>query len=343
MGVELRAQLLAVDPVAGDVRGRFFFMGGQPHAALSPDGSTLFLAMEGPVRGEPELTAIDTATGELRWTTTLRPIQTTVPSRLRHIGVSADGALLYVTAYSETARELRPTVVDAATGAELTPNAERDACGLAVFVRPPSGSGMLGRCENGIFEYGVDAESGARVETPLDLEIDEDDPNVPTAQRSRTTTWGVDSAGELLYVATGDGRIATVVGADPPTIREWHDLGFAQRTRFPGEIIVPFAPLLASPDGGRLYVPIQERPCGYCLGSLSGTAIEVRDTETFELLGTIEPSTAVTEMALSPDGSRLYLVELDAGPLIVIDTTTFEEIASIDLPVRTPATLLVMP
>ena len=343
LGVELRAQLLLVDPTAREVRGRLW-TGGQPHAALSPDGSTLFLAMEGPARGEPELTAIDTTTGGVRWTTTLHPIQTSIPSRLRHMEVSADGSLLYVAAYSETTRELRPTVIDAASGRELTADATREACSLAMFVRPPSGSGMLGRCENGVFEYGVGAESGARVETPLDLEIEDEDPDAPVVQLTRVTTWGVNSPRQVLYVATGDGRIATVdLAADTVTIRKWHDLGFDERTRFPGEIIVPFAPLLVSPDGGRLYVPIQERPCGYCAGNLSGTAIEVRDTETFELLGRIEPSTAVTEMALSPEGDRLYLVAIDVGPLVVIDTTAFEEVASIEIGARTPATLLVLP
>lgn len=338
---EWAARVLLVDPMAREVRGRLV-LGHMPHAALSPDWSMLFLAMEGPVRGEPELTAIDSATGGLRWTTRLRPIQTTVPSHLRHMEVSADGMLVYVAAYSDETGELRPTIIDASTGQELTPNARRGSCGFAMFVRPPSGPGMLGRCENGVFEYGLGTE-GSRVESPLGVDAPEDGADVPVAGRRRLTSWGVDRARDLLYLATGDGQIAAVSldeGGTP--VPEWRDLGFANRKRVPGEVVVPFAPMLVSPDGQRLYVPVRDGPCGYC-GSVSGNVIEVRDTATVELIATIEPSTLVTDVVLSPDGSRLYLVDIDAGPLVVIDTTTLEEVASIEIGARTPATLLVMP
>ena len=61
------------------------------------------------------------------------------------------------------------------------------------------------------------------------------------------------------------------------------------------------------------------------------------------MLGTITPSTLVSALAVSADGRRLYLVDIDGGPLLVIDTVTLEEVGSVELEATTPATLRVMP
>lgn len=328
-----RAHLLLVDPGAGEVRGRIL-TGYHPHAALSPDGASVYLAIghARPRGAEGVLAAIDTATGGLRWSTSTAPLQTGVPSRVRQLEVSADGSLVY---------SQRTTVIAADDGRLMTLGPTRVSCEVAIFTRPAAGSGMFARCAQDA-AYAFDVHNGDLVVSNLDFGVAQAMQTVVSRPSSVTDRLVLpDRRGEdRLYSLTSDGRIAvhelTEQGLGALEVVDLH---------FPDETIIPFTQAVLSPGGDRLYLPVQEDhfACGGCYGRGSGDVIRVFDTRDWSLVREIVPSTLVSAMALSPEGDHLYLVDIDAGPLVAIDTTTFEEVASIEIGARTPATLLVMP
>ena len=328
-GLENQSQVLLVDPEAGEVRGRLI-TGFHPYLALSPDGESLYVASVRP----GTLAAVDTSDGSIRWASEVTPPQTHVPIRFPFLAVSSDGRRVYVEAYLPTAAR-RFAVFDAATGEQVHEERLPGDCGLRGLFSGIDGSGVLALCGNSRI-YRLAEADGLLVASPLAIDIPTIDHFWAYPIAGFPFAVNVAVGGEIAYVSTYDGRVATV-DLVAEAVSRTVDLDF------PDGKIVPFVFPVLSPDGSRLYLPVQLDHSCDCWGRGKAQAIEVVDTSSGAVLGTITPSTLVSALAVSADGRRLYLVDIDGGPLLVIDTVTLEEVGSVELEATTPATLRVMP
>ena len=117
--------------------------------------------------------------------------------------------------------------------------------------------------------------------------------------------------GRRVYVAVSDAcrGYLVVVAVDQARVTTWVGVG------------APIRDLAVSPDGSAVYVLTYDPSIG--------GAVHVVDTTTHQTVDTIAIGGANTQLTLSADGTRAYVV--DADHVAVIDTTTHETVDTIGL------------
>jgi YVTN family beta-propeller protein len=60
-----------------------------------------------------------------------------------------------------------------------------------------------------------------------------------------------------------------------------------------------------------------------------GTTVDVIDTKTLQVIGTIQDVNAPVDVAVHPDGTRIYVTNSESNTVSVVDTTTYAHIATV--------------
>jgi YVTN family beta-propeller protein len=84
--------------------------------------------------------------------------------------------------------------------------------------------------------------------------------------------------------------------------------------------------IAVNPDGTRVYVAV-ENPDGYFLERIGGVtaitgAVDVIDTAKYEFIDRVSVGSAPQEVAVTPDGNKVYVVNYGSNTTSVIDTAT---------------------
>lgn len=121
-----------------------------------------------------------------------------------------------------------------------------------------------------------------------------------------------------------EGRVTTAeLSATPPRVLvEGVELDLPAQREPGGEI------LTAIGSDGRIYVGLVATS-GELFGTGLADLIQVYDTETWDLIGEIEPAAPIRYLAVSNDGSQLYTTSSEARTFTVYDTETLKELGSI--------------
>jgi YVTN family beta-propeller protein len=259
-------------PLAADATVATIPVGRPPtFLAMSPDGSRVFAASTG------ELAIIATATNAVTATAKISPYVTTV-------AVTPDGSRVL----SVGIRDVRLTVVDAATGALLPPIpliVEVHPGGFGRMAVSPDGASVW--VTNQPKEYLAIAPlaGGAATESLLDMR-----------------------PGDIVFAP--DGRTLYLSGCrDFCSNGTVEQLDVASRNTLRRFVVGP-SPyrMLLSADGTRAYTT-----------NIAGPSLTILDLGSGDIVATVPVGVEPTGLALSPDGTRVYVASQMSGTLSVID------------------------
>jgi YVTN family beta-propeller protein len=285
-------------------------LGKRPRGVrVSPDGSTLYIALSGsPIGGpnvdESTLPPADKAADAIAvFDIASRAITRRITgiSDPEQLDVSASG-ILYI-ASEDTGQAV---VVDSATGKEI---AQIPVGGEPEGVNiTPDGK-----------QVWVTSEEDSTV-TVIDTATNKPLKTIKVGERPRNTAFSPD--GTRAYVPGEFDHSITVIDRT--------SLAVTRSVKLPNEDFLPMD-LKTSADGKRLFIS-------------TGRARHVvsMDTETFALTGTADAGTRVWGIALSPDGKKLYSANGPSNDVTVVDTDSMKAIATIPAGDR-PWSLVVVP
>jgi YVTN family beta-propeller protein len=311
--------------------------------ALGPDGKTLYVALGGDgIPGNAEVAVIDTATGTVAGTITGLAEETYFGS----LAVSPDGKALYVTTTAGV--DVFSTAVGT-TAATTSVAIESDVTYPPAVLSPDGSSLYVG---GGSSVSVVSTASDAVTTIPIS-------PGVAGNQNWQATELAITPNGGAVYVAAADGAGAVgavavidtatgTVSADVPSIGYApvalavspngaelyvanNDAGDAGNSddvtvvstasgRATADIAIPSAGgpdgVLVSPSGKTLYVSDNGGPDP----TTYGDTVWVVNTATRAVTGSITVGTQPGAMAISPNGSTLYVANSLSGTVSVVDT-----------------------
>jgi len=340
-------ELTVVDGSSGVVATRIPLGSATETAAISGDGSTLFIA-EGRA-GPGDLIALNTRTLSVQWTEAQSTIQNVRADRWGGIGVAAYTAI--ASSPNESALYLAPAFRADTLGAAALDLSTRNLVASELGVSPrergfavvapnpamPSGALLVGGRRN---YYAVPAVGWLYVLDPLTLVMFDSTGIIDTDPYGNRYLLlpTPDSSGRFLYIMA--------LGATDGIFK----YDFSSRR------VVASAPLgsgnafALSPDGTRLYQPLRSStPDG-------SASLLVYDSD-LNLLATIPlpqidglPA-IVQDVAVSPDGSRVYITAgtgsgvldgpIQAGHLIAVDPVARKVLWSTALGIWGPRQLFV--
>ncbi len=312
--------------------------------ALGPDGKTLYVALGGDgIVGNAEVAVIDTATGTTTGTITGLPEETYFGG----LAVSPDGKTLYVTTTAgvdvfSTAVGTTTATATVAIESVTNPSAVLSPDGTSLYVGGGSSVSV------------VSTASDAVTTIPIS-------PGVAGNQNWQATELAITPSGGAVYVAAqnGAGAVGAVavidtatgkVSADVPSIGYApvalavspngaelyvanNDAAYAGNSDdvtvvstasglATADIAIPSAGgpdgVLVSPSGKTLYVSDNGGP----EATTYGDTVWVVNTATHAVTGSITVGTEPGAMAISPNGSTLYVANWLSGTVSVVDTAT---------------------
>lgn len=148
--------------------------------------------------------------------------------------------------------------------------------------------------------------------------INTSDNSITTIRGAPSTAEAVSQDGTCIYTghtATVDGASISVLSIEEGT----------QTLAMPGHGITG---LVVSPDGCHLYAAVSERVPHH---QYDAGWLVVIDTATFTVLDVIAVGVSPNTIALSPDGSRIYVSHFDTDSISVVDLTS-RTVSTITLP-----------
>jgi LPXTG-motif cell wall-anchored protein len=335
-GLALAALLLPTPAIADTVTGTIPVGTGSLAAALSADGSRLYVgSFSGTDTGS--VTVVDTAAG----TTAKFP---TGVAQVVDLTLSADGTRLYVAHRAGVVQ-----VIDTATkavlatatpgstayGVALSPDGSRlfvsDFANARVLVlnstsllpvAPPIPVGPNPRAitlsPDGTRAYVAD-QGAATTGSPGSVSVIDVATNllVTTVGTGGNGTWAVQPTpdGAFVYASNGGSNTITVIDAATNTVFE--TIG----TSLPGNTLSQPFQLRFTPDGRRAYVSNQ-----------LGNSVVVIDTHAAAVVSSVPVGTLPTALRIAPDGLTAYVANQTSSTVSVIALDTAPAVTTTTLP-----------
>lgn len=255
-----------------------------------------------------------------------------VPDRLKYkvfpIGnpwflASPDGKYLFVGKYGKRdIHQLRLAVLDATTFEQL-----------AEYPMPACNGGQLQVlkdsrlvCLIGNSLSAISPLTGAT--SPL-VELSGGIPQLTLLSSKRERWYGLDQTGRWIVVD---------LAASPPRI-----VSETVRLELPADHTPGWLEQVVLSQGdSRLYLGLVPTS-GELFGSGRADLIRVYDAETWRMIGEIKPDDPLRYLAISEDGTQLYLTSPEKRTLTIYDTTTFQEQGVVRDLGMTPSQILIPP
>ncbi len=332
------AQILAFENEGTTARMvELYPVGYGPSIAVSPDGSSLYVASRVPSRGnEDMLSIIDTSTGETAAQLSLRRegdlrarVSTIGPSFSPGMAISRDGRSLY---FIETDGGSPPSLfigtVDLDTGTLLPESVPLNGCypgiRLLMALSPNRELAVLCEASNSVTFITI-SDSGATAESRQVSLASTADPR--TDQRGNPLNlnlvgWGaVSSSGSHIYAVTRSGQVFTI----NTITKELEDEG---RIELPDDTWIGYGAKVAiSPDNDWMYVGVANAD----LQPTQADQVSVTDTSTWTVQRTIMTSTPFSHLALAPGADQAYVSNAEQGTITLLDLSSgFETLAFAD-------------
>ena len=324
----LLSQVLAIDAdalrVVGQLQTRY-----EPVAALSPDGTRLFIAdtyYTEVTRGAQidALSVFDARTLQLLVDDVPIPGRSMpqLGSNSDWFFLSQDGRRLFISQYGTPGtNEIRLRIVDVSTFQTLG-EIGQPSCYNDQFQLLPNGQFSC------VIADGIDYIDPLTNISRLALGLS---PGPIQAGSVLAPT------GDRLYLLTPTGNVTVIdVTSEPPRVvasRITLDLPAEYQTGYGHGLVI-------SPDESRLYIALYPT-AGPNLGSGTAEQIWVFSTHTWRRLGVFVPSDPAFDFAVSGDGRQLYMVNPYKRTLSIFDTDNFQEIGVMYDVGTTPAHILV--
>lgn len=326
-------EILLVDPTAGRVV-RTFKSGLNPDAALSPDGTRLYIASTRLIKdgaSKEELAIVDTTSGAVLQTVSNpnRIIYSIVPPTPT-MAISPNGRWLYFMKY----KVLAPfntlywvETFDTQRASFLPERANVPSCGWARLL--PSNRGM---------QVQVVCEESKDVRL---LKINANGTAIASTLQFALKT----GAAQSQNVGSEDGKAksnslaGSFLNANNQTIsvlRDGRVLGIDVTTHTVTEVASAKIPpgrwvhsSINSTDGNRLFISLNA-PAFNDRGYWSADEILTIDLRTSAQLGSIKTNQSFNYLFLGRGGRQLYAVNTSEANLMVIDATTLREVRTIE-------------
>ena len=220
------------------------------------------------------------------------------------IAVSPDGSKIYVPNFDAIDATASISVIDAATKSVIrTINVGKNAISIAIT---PNGSKLY---VTHTFFGGLNPiDKVSVINTSTNSVISDitvgDDPMAVAITPDGSKAYVVNNGGggSISVIDTGSDAVTATVNPIYPT----YD--------YPRDVAV-------SPDGSKYYIVYS--------GAIK--TVEVMDVNTDTRIGTISPGQAIEKIAISRDGSKIYLTSQATGKVFVVDAATNNLIGTINL------------
>ena len=322
--------VLLVDPNNGHVVGRLI-VGSTPDMVLSPNGKRLYVASI--LNTGDTLAVIDTANGAIRQSVPIhhRAKYTSMPDA-PIIAISPDGLWVYLLrmrTISPLHDEFTLASFDVARGVFLPDEAVLPGCVSGLIFPSPDSQHIhvLCRGSNDV-HFLLQTQNGLQtLPPPLPLSLPGEVQMIPA-------TGALSPEGNILAIGSHAGGVLEVLEIDVGTGPAGHVLA-----RLPDNW-VPARGVAQSPDLERLYVAvgqISKRNTG------KAESVLILDTRTGQELKHWRTNHSFWSLAISPDGQLLYQVDPESQTIFEFDTTTYQEVRTINGIGMVPSRIVVAP
>ena len=315
---DVSGQVLLIDP-QGQVHGRIT-TGFSPEIQLSPDGKRLYLTSKD--FSADMLSIIDTATGRVIQTVRFDGLWTySIISDHSTMAISADGRWLYV----EMMRRMVDTIAvfDTTKGSFLPDELSILSCVSGVLLPNPANSQLQVLCMGTNDVRLLQTPQGSTNTLSLPAVAD---------RRVRVSTGTTSRTGDT-YAVFSDGRVVEIDGKTNKIRRQ-----VVAQPLSAGYI--PTRDVTLSPDGTKLYIGR-----GNLIARSTGEVdqILVTDTSSGRRLKTIVTGRPFWNLALSRDGNTLYAISALTRSIILIDTSSYQEVGIIENMGKSPTRAIAAP
>ncbi len=322
-----------LDPGSGEVKGKIR-TGGHADFALSPDGSTLYVASD--ADGDlSDLAVIDTAQGMIveRATIAQRAVAD-APMPFSTMAVSGDGSTLRVliqTPGSGDAESYLLAAFDTRAGDFLPGSVRLGNCGPGRFISYPSADQFDFLCPrtNKVRLIKVDDQSNTLRNSEVVF---------PWERRVGVAEALEDSGGQTIAIVRGDGAIVTmdIAKLEFDATKTGPDV--------PARIYPAAWP--TSPDGSKLYLGYRDvyerssdnrfyldygRPPNARPAGSTPKEFRVYDTRTWRKIGSIGTKMPFWSAVAGGDGRWLYAMVPRKHTILVIDTAAMRQTGTISV------------
>jgi YVTN family beta-propeller protein len=323
-------QVLLVDPINGHVVGRLI-VGSVPDMVLSPNGKRLYVASI--LNTGDTLAVIDTINGAVLQSVPIhdRAKYTSMPGAPM-IAISPDGLWVYLLKMRTISRlhdEFTVASFDVARGVFLPDEAVVPGCVSGLIFPSPDSQHIRVLCRgSNDVHFLLQTQSGLQaLPPPFPLRSPGELQMIPTtgalSPKGNILAFGSHADGilEVLEIEVGTGPAGRVLAQ---LSDNW----------------VPARGVAQSPDLGRLYVAVgqvSKRSTG------KAESVLILDARTGQELKRWRTNHSFWSLAISPDGQRLYQVDHESQTIFEFDTTTYQEVRTINGIGRTPSRIVVAP
>lgn len=321
---ETGGRIWLLDPETGNVMGSIR-TGYHPDFALSPDGSSLFIASDIHVH-VTQLAVVNTADGAAsggdlianRLEPTLLPSYSTM-------AVSGDGQVVSVLVKQDP-DEAQLDTFDAKTGVALTGHVHLGHCTDGQFVSYATADRLEFVCPTVKKVHLVRTDANSRA-------LDDTYGEFPWLHKIGFAEAFPASGGQYVAVVRGDGAI---FGMDMSTL-SFYATAVKSHT---GEHLLAAAWAIPQ-DGNKVFIGYPRSP-GATFANAVANGFRVYDLSNWRQLGTIKTSVPFWSAAVRGDGNRLYALAPQQHTIMVIDAATMRELRTIPVG-GMPALALIAP
>jgi DNA-binding beta-propeller fold protein YncE len=302
--------------------------GGATSVAVSPDGATVFVTgysdrLQGDRADDYATIAYSAATGTRLWVKRYNGPATSSDDAAFSVAVSPDGGSVFVTGSS--GGDYATVAYQAATGAQRwvmryngPSNPEDGAGGISVAVSPGgktvfvTGTSSKPNSASGYATIAYRAATGTQLWATRY--------NAPGTGSSRATWLAVSPDGSKVFVTGASGGDYGTVGYNAATGTQL----WAARYNGPGNLDDYATALAVSPDGSQVYVtgPSTGAARHYEFATIAYGAATGSQLWAARYNGTSNRGGAGRALAVSPDGSRVFVAGFSAGTTTHADYTT---------------------
>ena len=332
------SQVFEIDATGGEVT-RSYPANADAAMAVSPDGQRLYVAsvkhFGANEDARDELVEYDTATGEELRRTTLPSTRwyNTMPPSFPAMAVSPNGLWVHLLGVSMDDGRTSYSIItfDVARGEFLSELAPVPRCGAGALLPSALPLDLQVACSDSheVHFLTLDPSGAVQNREVFELPVKTDD-RVDTNGNPLELwrlAWAVQSIStDPIYAVSRNGQVSAIDGV-------LADRAETVQIELDQKEFVAFNHVALSPDGNRLYVGIGD---ARHTTLREANEIVVLDTSTWQEVARGKVGHAVRSMAISSDGTRIGVVDIQTRKALILDALTLRTLSVVNKVGRTP-------